>query len=78
MEIDKIINDNSINYIDNLILNNYEISILDKYNINYKKCNDMKDLIFVLEEYLLNYNIDEIEDILISISERDYYSNTNK
>lgn len=78
MEIDKIINDNSINYIDNLILNNYEISILDKYNINYKKCKDMKDLIFVLEEYLLNYNIDEIEDILISISERDYYSNTNK
>ena len=28
-EINKIINDNSLNYVDNLILNNHEISILE-------------------------------------------------
>ena len=77
-EINKIINDNSLNYVDNLILNNHEISILDRYDIDYKKCVDMKDLIFLLEDYLNDIEDNELEAILMSISERDYYKNSNK
>lgn len=77
-EIDQIIKNNTINYIGNLVLNNHEISILDRYNINYKNCSDMKELMFILEEYLNDIESDEIEDILMSISERDYYKNSNK
>ena len=77
-EINKIINDNSLNYVDNLILNNHEISILDRYDIDYKRCVDMKDLIFLLEDYLNDIEDNELEEILMSISERDYYKNSNK
>lgn len=77
-EINKIINDNSLNYVGNLILNNHEISILDRYDIDYKKCIDMKDLIFLLEDYLSDIEDNELEEILMSISERDYYKNSNK
>lgn len=77
-EINKIINDNSINYVGNLILNNHEISILDRHDIDYKKCIDMKDLIFLLEDYLSDIEDNELEEILMSISERDYYKNSNK
>ena len=77
-EINKIINDNSLNYVDNLILNNHEISILDRYDIYYKRCVDMKDLIFLLEDYLNDIEDNELEEILMSISERDYYKNSNK
>lgn len=72
--INKIINDNSLNYIDNLILNNHEIQVLEQYNINYKNCKDMKELLFILEEY----EDEEIDEIIMSISERDYYKNSNK
>ena len=77
-DLNKIVNDNSLNFINNLILSNYEIDVLDKYNIDYKKCLDMKELIFMLDNYVLNSDNLEIEEILMTISERDYYKNTNK
>ena len=72
--INKIVNDNSLNYIGNLILNNHEIQVLEQNNINYKNCKDMKELLFILEEY----EDEEIDEIIMSISERDYYRNSNK
>lgn len=77
-DLNKIINDNSLNFIDNLILSNYEIEVLEKYNIDYKSCIDMKDLIFMLDNYNINGDNEEINEILMAISERDYYQNTNK
>ena len=38
----------------------------------------MKDLISLIENTLLDEELEDIEDILINISERDYYSNTRK
>ena len=72
--INKIVNDNSLNYIGNLILNNHEIQVLEQNNINYKNCKDMKELLFILEEY----EDEELDEIIMSISERDYYRNSNK
>lgn len=78
-EIDNIISKNHINIInDNLYLTNEEISVLNSYNINYSVCNSMKDLISLIENTLLDEELEDIEDILINISERDYYSNTRK
>ena len=69
---------NSFHDINGLILNDYEISILDKYNIDYKKCSDLKSLIYCIEEVLNEESFDDLEEISISISERDYYENTHK
>lgn len=78
-EIDNIISKNHINVINNnLYLTNEEINVLNSYNINYSICNSMKDLISLIENTLLDEELEDIEDILINISERDYYSNTRK
>lgn len=69
---------NNFHDINGLILNDYEISILDKYNIDYKKCSDLKSLIYCIEEVLNEESFDDLEEISISISERDYYENTHK
>ena len=69
---------NNFHDINGLILNDYEISILDKYNIDYKECSDLKSLIYCIEEVLNEESFDDLEEISISISERDYYENTHK
>lgn len=84
-DIDKIINEidftkNSFKECSNgLFLTNYEISVLEKYKINYLNCASLKDIIFLVEDILTEDNtLDDLENISKSISERDYYLNTNK
>ena len=83
-DFNKIISDmdfksNSLNDIKGLLLTNKEIEKLDRYDIDYKNCINLKEIIFKIEDI-----IDEIDDssdlelISQSISERDYYQNTNK
>lgn len=63
----------------NIFLTNFEIEILQKYNIDYKNCNSMKSIIFEIEEILNeDSSLDDLETISKSIAERDYYLNTNK
>ncbi len=62
-----------------IYLTNYEISVLDRYGINYKKCTNLKEILYYIEDILNeNSTIEELESISLSISERDYYLNTNK
>ena len=63
-----------------IMLTNREIEVLDRYDINYKKCNSLKEIIFELEEVLNDSDIidEDLEEVSASISERDYYENTNK
>ena len=68
---------NTLNNYNGLILSNKEIEILDKYNINYKECSNMKDLIFLIDEELNIEENSELEEISISISDRDYYMSNN-
>lgn len=84
-DIDKIISEmdftkNSINDCGNgIYLTNFEIDVLNKYHINYSNCTSMKDIIFLVEEILNeDSSLDDLENISKSISERDYYLNTNK
>lgn len=82
-DIDSIIDDldfksNSINDINGLLLTNKEIEVLERYNIDYKNCSSLKDIIYMIEDILSEEEIEELDLISQSISERDYYLNTNK
>ena len=84
-DIDKLIGEmdfskNSINDCGNgIYLTNFEIDTMKKYHINYLNCISMKDIIFLIEEILNeDSSLDDLENISKSISERDYYLNTNK
>lgn len=63
-----------------ILLTNKEIEVLDRYNIPYKNCTSLKDIIFEIESIINELDImdEDLEEISISISERDYYQNTNK
>lgn len=61
-----------------IYLSDEQIDILNKYNIDYHKYNDIKMLIYAIEE-LLNYcYYDDLDLVSREISEFDYYHNTNK
>lgn len=84
-DVEKILNEidfskNNMNDCGNgIYLTNFELDVLRKYHINYLNCTSMKDIIFLVEEILNEDNsLDDLESVSKSISERDYYLNTNK
>lgn len=84
-DIDKLVtrldfDSNSFNNVNGLMLTNKEIEVLDKYKIDYKNCKSLKELLFEVEEIINEMDIvdEELDYISCSISERDYYQNTNK
>ena len=62
----------------NLYLNDKQIKILNKYNIDYKKFNNLNELIYHLEYYLNNNNLSDLEAVSEELSELQYYNYTNK
>lgn len=84
-DIEKIVGDidfdsNSLCRVGKILLTNKEIEVLDRYNINYNKCCSLKEVIYEIEDLINDSDFvdDDLEMISISISERDYYQNTNK
>ncbi len=75
-------NSNSLNCLSTgLLLTNNEIVVLDKYNINYNMCSNLKEVLILIEEVFNNFEFDDFSDldgISASIAERDYYQNSNK
>ena len=66
-------------YKSGVMLTNYETQILDKYNIDYRSVSSLKEIIYLMEEVLNeDSSLEDLENISMSISERDYYMNTNK
>lgn len=76
----KSIYDNKLNKIsDNLYLSNRQIEILKRYEIDYKKFNDIKFLMYEVETALEEvYDADDLQALSIELSEFNYYHNTNK
>lgn len=64
----------------NVMLTNHEIDVLKRYKIDYLKCHSLKEIIYEIESILSDMDIveEDLESISESISERDYYQNTNK
>ena len=83
-EIKKILNEidfdnNKLQKInDNLYLTNNQIEILKRYNIDYETSNSLRDLMIKIESILVYEDIEELENLLITLTERNYYENTNK
>lgn len=73
-------NSNKFNSINGMMLTNREVEVLDRYKINYKNCHNLKEIIFEIEEIINDMDIvdEDLEYISSTISERDYYQNTNK
>ncbi|MBQ3306797.1 MAG: hypothetical protein IJG68_01230 [Bacilli bacterium] len=64
----------------NILLTNHEIEILSRYHIEYQKCKSLKEVIWEIENILEDMDIvdEDLDLISQTISERDYYENTNK
>ena len=63
----------------NIYLSNDDIKILNKYDIDYSNFSNMKELMFYLEDYLNNLEVDDdLEELLIKLSDYNYYFGTNK
>lgn len=61
-----------------LYLTNYQIEILNKYNIDYKSLGNLSSIIYVAEEILEEDDYEDLDEIIRELSERNYYENTNK
>ena len=64
-----------------LMLTNNEISVLKRYSVDYEKCSTLKEIIYLVEDILNeddSSDLEELEYVSSTISERDYYQNTNK
>ena len=62
-----------------IFLSEYQIEVLNKYNIDPNSCSSIKDLIMLIDEVLEDeYDADDLEQVSREISEFDYYANTNK
>ena len=64
--------------IGNLYLSKAEIDILKINDIDYEKYNNIKLLIYEIEEVLESNYSEELEWVLNELSEFDYYNNVNK
>ena len=62
----------------NLYLTNNQIETLKRYNIEYETSNSLRDLMIKIEEILDYEEIEELENLLTTLTERNYYENTNK
>lgn len=77
---DEIVSSTTLKKIKNdIYLNNEQIDILKKYDINYQKYNSLSNLIFDIEE-ILNEDSDmqDLEEVSRVLSELNYYNNTKK
>ena len=61
-----------------LYLTNYQIEVLNKYNIDYKSLGNLSSIIYVAEEILEEDDYEDLDEIIRELSERNYYENTNK
>lgn len=63
----------------NIYLSDDDIKILNKYDISYENFSNMKELMFYLQDILDNEEVEsDLEDLLIKLSEYNYYFSTNK
>ncbi len=84
IDIAKVIEENDYNNLlikrreNNLLLSDYQVSVLNNNSFDYKKYGSLRELLFDIEDYL-NENYDEELDIVSNqIAEMIYYMDTKK
>jgi len=71
-------NDNMLNDYNGLLLTNKEVTVLNRYNIEYSNCTNLSQLLYQIEEILNEEQLEDLEEVSKDIAERNYYHNTNK
>ena len=64
----------------NIYISDEQVNILKKYNIDINNYKDISRLIYDIEEYLNDSydTLDDLEWVSETLSEYNYYNNTNK
>lgn len=62
----------------NIYLSDEQINILNKYNLNYNNYNNLKELLFDIENILKEEEYADLDMVSSEISEFVYYNYTNK
>lgn len=68
-------------YGNGIFLTEQQLLILERYGFNPKNYSDVKSLIFDIEDYLnqsTDIDSEDLDYVATSLSEFDYYHNTNK
>lgn len=60
-------------YGDNIVINDYEISVLNKCNIDVTKCKTLAEVLLLIDRYLDDEEYDEIDFVANNLNERLYY-----
>lgn len=65
------------------MLDEYEISVLKRYDIDVSECSSLREVSLLVERFMNDFEldseeVDELDYILEKLQERDYYENTNK
>ena len=76
-ELNNVSRDMHKNY-NGIYLTDSEVNILKSNGFDINKYNNIKELMFDLEEEIEESDNDELDMILSSIAEFNYYHNTNK
>lgn len=61
-----------------ILLSDYQVEVLNRNNIDYKKYSSISSLLFEIEEYLNQEEDEELEEISRQLAEMHYYNETNK
>ena len=63
-----------------LLFKKSDINILSNYGFNYKNYSSYNELIFDLDNYINSTyeDLEDLEEVLIRLSEQNYYNNTKK
>ncbi len=82
LNIDEVVGTekNFLKKYNNIYISEEQISILNKYNINIDKYTNVNELMYDIED-CLNDSYEELEDlewVSQTLSEYNYYNNTNK
>ena len=59
-----------------LYLTNYQIEVLNKYEINFQTLK-LRSIIFLGEEKLEEDDYEDIDEVIKELAERNYYESTN-
>lgn len=62
----------------NIYLTGEQLEILNQYNVDYKSCASISELINLIERAKDDDNYDDLDWVEINLSEFNYYHNTNK
>lgn len=62
----------------NILLSDYQVSVLNKNGIDYRNFSNVRDLLFEIETCLDDNFNEELDNVSLQLSEFVYYSDTKK